>query len=91
MYPKEGVALLVAVVMGGFHPVSSYVWSVDGIRLAEEKFPLLYATKRGEYVCDVEVKNSDIRVVHKLTFIVEGIPIHWCYGTLANNYYCFFF
>ena len=49
MYPKEGVALLVAVVMGGFHPVSSYVWSVDEIQLAEEKFPLLYATKRGEY------------------------------------------
>ena len=77
-YPKEGVALLVAVATGGFHPVSLYLWCADGVRLVEEKFPLMYATMRGEYVCEITTKNGDIQVGHKLTFIVGGISI-LCY------------
>ena len=83
-YPKGGVALLVAVVTGGFHPVSSYLWSVNGMRLVEEKLPLMYATMRGEYVCEIRTNNSDIQVAHKFTFIVGGISILWYY---ANMYY----
>ena len=75
-YPKEGVALLVAVVTGGFHPVSSYLWSVNGMRLVEEKFPLMYTTMRGEYVCEIRTNNSDVQVAHKFTFIVGGISIY---------------
>lgn len=72
-YPNEGVALLAAVVTGGFHPFSEYIWSLDGLCLKEEKFPILYATELGEYVCEICTHNGDIQVDHKMTFIVRGI------------------
>ena len=43
-YPNEGVVLLAAVVTGGYHPFSEYIWSLDGLHLREENFPILYAT-----------------------------------------------
>ena len=72
--------MLAAVVTGGFHPVSSYLWSVDGKQLMEETFPVMYATMRGEYVCEVITTTSgDIQVAHKLNFTVGGI-----YSYFAN-------
>ena len=41
--------------------------------LREEKFPILYATELGEYVCEICTHNGDIQVDHKMTFIVLSI------------------
>ena len=46
----------------------------------EETFPVMYATMRGEYVCEVITTSSgDIQVAHKLNFTVGGI-----YSYFAN-------
>lgn len=80
--------MLAAVVTGGFHPVSSYLWSVDGKRLMEETFPVMYATMRGEYVCEVITTTSgDIQVAHKLNFTVGGIYSY--FANLATINMCF--
>ena len=70
-----------AVVTGGFHPFSEYRWTFDGMRLREETFPMLYATERGEYVCEVFTHNGNMQVAHKMSFTVGGISI---YGMLNN-------
>ena len=49
------------------------MWSFDGLRLREKKFPILYTTERGEYVCEVCTHNGDIQFDHKMSFIVQGI------------------
>lgn len=72
-YPKEGVALLAAVVTGGFHPVSTYEWSMDDIPYKEEQYPIIYATARGTYVCAISTKcKNEIQVTNKMTFTIGG-------------------
>ena len=45
------MAVLVAVVTGGFHSAAKYCWAVDNIPDEEEVYPILYASSVGEYTC----------------------------------------
>ena len=79
-YPNEGVVLLATVVTGGFQLFSEYKWSLDGLRLGEEKFPLLYAIELGEYVCEICTHNGGVQLDHKMSFIVQGMLLSTSMG-----------
>ena len=73
-YPQECVALLAAVVTGGHHPNSVYMWSKDASQCELENSPVIYATSKGLYVCTIETKSlNGVNITHKLEFVVRGM------------------
>lgn len=73
-YPGEHTAILAAVVIGGHHPNSTYVWSRNGGVLEIEQYPIIYITYNGMYTCTIDTKfKSGISVTHTLQFVVEGM------------------
>lgn len=63
-----GVALLVALVTGGYHSSAAYKWSTDGAFLGDEIYPIIYVSKRGTYICTCTFASVEMR----MKFIVYG-------------------
>ena len=71
-YPKCHVALLAAVVTGGFHRLSTYSWKSKERYLTEETDPIMYAKCRGEFTCEVSTTVDGEEKKVALTFCVSG-------------------
>jgi hypothetical protein len=65
-----GVAMLLSVVLGGYHASSTYQWSDESMELPNEIFPVFYVTSRGKYSCTCTISDCGITV--KLGFEVSG-------------------
>ena len=64
----ENVALLVAVVTGGYHVVSTYQWTSERKVMEEEMYPVLYVTEKGTYKCTI---STNPRIKVELEFTVS--------------------
>lgn len=67
---SKNIAVLVAVVTGGFHSAAKYYWAVDNVPDEEEVYPILYASSIGEYTCSIAM--STLGVSFKATFSVTS-------------------
>ena len=45
--------MMVAVVTGGYHGISSYQWAYEEQIMEEEIFPFIYVTEPGTYKCSI--------------------------------------
>ena len=52
------MAMLVALVTGGYHSYITYTWSVEDNCLVDEIFPVSYVTSRGTYKCTLVLADS---------------------------------
>lgn len=69
-YPGCPVALLAAVVTGGFHAQSAYSWSYSGVTLSA-CYPIMYSQSRGEFSCHILTKFKDEEKRTDLIFSVS--------------------
>ena len=65
-----GIAMLLSVVLGGYHAFSTYQWSKDELQLTDETYPVIYVRSRGKYVCTCSISSGDVTV--QLAFTVSG-------------------
>ena len=70
-YAQDGIALLVCVAINGFHPYTVYEWYKDGLKLGDEKFPVLYATASGNYLCRLLGTSDTFAINESRTFLVQ--------------------
>lgn len=49
------MAVMVAVVTGGFHGISSYQWTHNEQIMEEDIFPVIYVTEPGIYKCSIYI------------------------------------
>ena len=66
------MALLAAIVTGGFHCLSTYTWKSKEGSLSDEKDPIMYANCRGEFECEISTKVDGKDRKFVLTFCVTG-------------------
>jgi hypothetical protein len=78
---EKRVALLIALVTGGFHARSKYQWCMDDVLLQDEVHTVYYATRTGTYVCICDT-NSLMKVDVK--FEVKEGKLHLGKYTLYN-------
>ena len=67
---STNVAMLIAVVTGGYHSMSNYRWAKDSEPLEDEVCPVIYPISTGEYICSISIKKY--RVFLKLSFLVTS-------------------
>lgn len=65
------VAMLIALVTGGYHSCSKYQWYMDGVVIEDETYPVYYATRRGTYACTC--KTTDLVIIELKFEVKEGI------------------
>ena len=56
------VAVMVAIVTGGYHGISSYQWAQEEQVIENEVFPIIYVTEPGMYKCSVCIQPKMIVV-----------------------------
>ena len=61
------VAVMVAIVTGGYHGISSYQWAQEEQVIEKEVFPIIYVTEPGMYKCSVCIQP---KIVVDLKFAV---------------------
>ena len=66
--PGEKVAVMVCLVLRGYHSVAKYKWYCAGNVLPCETHPIVYLEVCGDYKCVIDV-NGDIQ---EYSFIVYG-------------------
>ena len=64
---QDDVAVMVAVVTGGYHGVSSYQWAKDDIDIEEDVYPVVYVMTTGIYKCTISTSPG---IVLELKFTV---------------------
>ena len=52
-FARNGVAVMVCVAVGGFHPLVKYQWYKDGECMDDAVHPVVYVGVPGEYRCEV--------------------------------------
>ena len=70
---STNVAMLVAVVTGGYHGMSNYRWEKDSEPLEDEVYPVIYPTSTGEYVCSVSIKKYRVFLSFLVTSAGQNI------------------
>lgn len=68
----DGVAMLAAVVTGGYHANTIYQWMKGENKLTDEKYPIIFVRSSGSFFCVIDVKKNDsVPVSIKLDFTVK--------------------
>lgn len=75
--PLDRVVVMVCVVTGGYHSLTTYQWKKDGENLESETFPVIYTQDRGKYTCQMTIAESG--QVEEHSFRVESMYIHLTY------------
>lgn len=67
---SQNIAMLAAVVTGGFHSAAEYRWAVDSVPDEDEVYPILYASSVGEYTCSIVMHKYGVSF--EVTFSVTS-------------------
>ena len=80
----ENIGILAVIVKGGYYSITKYSWTYNGEMEEKEKYPILYATKKGSYCCIVEVNY----LTFSFCFTIQGKTWSYLPKLIINLMYC---